>query len=249
MESTDKNRLSLTKYFTVTSADTDMFGRLKLSKLCDYLIQSAISSADNLGFGLKFLQKEQLFWVLSRLTVIIEKQLNWYDELETETWPKTIEGPLYIRDFIVRDKKQNIVSKGTSGWLAVDAKTVRPKIINGIITDVFYSLKDKHAVKELPEKIPFMENGEKTEIQTVYFDFDINKHVTTTRYIDWIMNQFTIDFHEKNYPKKLHINFLKEIKPNEKIQLLKNNLANNSFHFEAVNLNSMKQSFRSRLEF
>jgi len=101
----DKNKtieakLTLRKKFIVTSADTDMFGRLKLSVLANYLIQSAISSADKLGFGLKYLRKEKLFWVLHRLTINIEKQLKWYDEIEVETWPKTVEGLLYIRDFV-----------------------------------------------------------------------------------------------------------------------------------------------------
>ncbi len=249
MHKLSDSQLSLKKKFTVTSADTDMFGRLKLSKLCDFLIQSAISSADKLGFGLKFLREEKLFWVLSRITITIEKQMKWYDEVEVETWPKKVEGPLYIRDFIVRDKKQNIVAKGTSGWLAVDALTIRPKIINGIITDVFYALKDKHAIEELPVKIPYMENGEMNEIQTGYFDLDINRHVTTTRYIDWIMDFFSVEFHKKHYPKSLSVNFLKEIKSNEKIQLFKNSLDNKTYHFEGLNLNTHKQTYRSQIVF
>ena len=114
MNKLTESQLTLKKKFTVTSADTDMFGRLKLGKLTDYLIQSAISSADKLGFGLKFLREEKLFWVLSRITITIEKQLKWYDVAEVETWPKTVEGLLYIRAFIVRDKNQEIVARGTS---------------------------------------------------------------------------------------------------------------------------------------
>ena len=249
MNKLTESQLTLKKKFKVSSADTDMFGRLKLSKLTDYLIQSAISSADKLGFGLKFLREEQLFWVLSRITIHIEKQLRWYDEVEVETWPKTVEGLLYIRDFIVRDKNQNIVAKGTSGWLAVDEKTIRPKIINGFITDAFYALKDKHSIEELPLKLSYRENGEMNEIQTSYFDLDLNQHVTTTRYIDWIMDAFSVNFHSKNYPKSISVNFLKEIKPNEKIQLFKNSLDDSCFHFEGLNLKTKKQAYRSQITF
>lgn len=244
-----ESQLTLKKKFTVTSADTDMFGRLKLSKLIDFFIQSAISSSDKLGFGLKFLKKEQLFWVLNKITITIEKQLNWYDIAEVETWPKTLEGLLYIRDFIVRDKNQNIVARGTSGWLAVDAKTKRPKKIDGIITDVFYVLKHKNAVDKSPVKIPYRECEEINEIQTTFFDLDINQHVTTTRYIDWIMDTFSVDFHSNHSPKSLSVNFLSEIKPNEKIQLFKNTKDNNCFYFEGLNLISKKQAFRSRIIF
>lgn len=36
--------------------------------------------------------------------------------------PKTIEGTLYLRDFIVRDKDENIIARATSGWLAIDIR-------------------------------------------------------------------------------------------------------------------------------
>ena len=244
-----EDQLTLKKKFTVTSADTDMFGRLKLSVLANYLIQSAISSADKLGFGFNDLKNEKLFWVLHRLTIKIEKQLNIFDELEVETWPKTVEGLLYIRDFIVRDKNKNIVAKATSAWLAIDLIKKRPKIIGGEVIDIFHSLKHKNAIDELPIKLSEMKNGEVNEIQTSFFDLDLNQHVTSTRYIDWIMDTFSVDFHSKNYVKNLSINYLLEVKPNEKIQLYKNTIDKHNFHLEALNLTSGKQTYRSKLGF
>ena len=126
---------------------------------------------------------------------------------------------------------------------------MRPKIIKGIITDAFYALKHKNAIEELPLKLSYEAEGEINEIQTSYFDLDLNQHVTTTRYIDWIMDAFSVDFHSKNYPKSISVNFLKEIKPNEKIQLFKNSLDDNCFHFEGVNLETKKQAYRSKITF
>jgi acyl-ACP thioesterase len=249
MQNLTESELTLKKEFVVTSAHTDMFGRLRLSGLVDFLVQSAIYSADKLGFGLKFLREEKLFWVLNRLTVNIKRQLNWYDVAIVETWPKTVEGLLYIRDFIVRDKQNRIVATGTSAWIAIDLIRLRPKKITGIITEIFYSLKHKNAIEEIPEKLNYVENGEKNKIQTTFFDLDLNKHVTTTRYIDWMMDQFTIDFHKTNYPKKLSINFLKETKPKEKIEIFKNELVDNAYHFEGMNISSEIKSFRGEVCF
>lgn len=249
MQTLTESELTLKKEFVVTSAHTDMFGRLRLSGLVDFLVQSAIYSADKLGFGLKYLREEKLFWVLSRLTVNIKRQLKWYDIAIVETWPKNVEGLLYIRDFIVRDKQDKIVATGTSAWLAIDLIKIRPKKISGMITEVFYSLKHKNAIEEIPEKLKFVENGEKSVIKTTFFDLDLNKHVTTTRYIDWIMDRFSIDFHENNYPKKLSINFLKETKPEEKIKIFKNKLDANTYHFEGMNISSEMKSFRGEIKF
>lgn len=243
------SQLTLKTQFTVTSADTDMFGRLKLSGLVNFLVQSAILSADKLGFGLKFLRQEQLLWVLSRFDVYIDKQLKWYDVVEVETWPKTVDGIVYVRDFIVRDLNQDIIARATSGWLAIDLVRRRPKVISGIISEVFYTLKNKNAVEHMPSKIKGIDGGEEKEIVTTFFDIDLNRHVTTTRYIDWIMDCFSIDFHKENYPKKLSINFLKETMPEEKINISKNKINEKHFHFEGINLSSNKKAFRGEIDF
>ena len=51
--------------FKIDSADTDMFGRIRLGSLVNLLIQAATNSADKLGFGYKNIQEQKLFWVLS----------------------------------------------------------------------------------------------------------------------------------------------------------------------------------------
>ena len=153
MKDLSENDLTLYSSFRITSADTDMYLRLRLGGIVNLLIQSAINSAESLGFGFKGLRKQQLYWVLSRMTVEIYHPLVWNQEVDVETWPKTIEGLLYMRDFIVRDNSQNIIARATSGWLAIDAETKRPKLLDEIEVEMFMFLKDKHALNELPEKL------------------------------------------------------------------------------------------------
>ncbi len=241
--------LSLKKKFTVTSADTDMFGRLRLSGLVNFLVQSAVYSADKLGFGLKFLRDEKLFWVLSRLEVHIYKTMRWYDEVEVETWPKNIDGLLYLRDFIMRDMSGNVVAKGSSAWIAVDLIRKRPKLIEGFVSEKFYALKEKKALENTPVKLKNVDCTENYELKSTYFDLDVNQHVTTTRYVDWMMDSMSIDFHKENYPKSLIINFIKETKPLESIKVFKKQTKENSFHFEGVNTTIEKTSFRGEIEF
>ena len=81
-----------------------MFARIRAGAMVNLLIQSAINSAESLGFGFAELREQKLFWVLSRLTVEIYHPLKWNEEAEVETWPKSVEGLLYTRDYIVRDK-------------------------------------------------------------------------------------------------------------------------------------------------
>jgi len=242
-----EQNLVFKKNFEVTSSDADMFGRLKLSSLIEFLIQSAVLSADSLGFGLKFLQQENLFWVLSRLNVQILKPLFWYDKIEVETWPKTIDKLLYIRDFVVRDEKNEIVAKSTSSWLAIDLLSKRPKKIENIITDIFTTLNNKNAIDFFAPKIETFSGDLVSSLDVKYFDIDLNKHVTSSRYIDWITNCFDEEFHQNNYPKHLTINYLKEQKLKNNIQIYKKQKTENCFLF--LGKNNETEAVKCEIEF
>lgn len=113
--SAENNPLIQQTSYPVTSADTDMEARLRAGSLINMLIQSAISSADSLGFGFSGIRQQKLFWVLSRLTVEIYQPLIWYQEAKVETWPKDIDGILYLRDFKVTDGSNNLAASAVSG--------------------------------------------------------------------------------------------------------------------------------------
>ena len=249
MKNLSEKELSIRTKYRITSADTDMFGRLRLGGLMNFLIQSAIQSADSLGFGFKGLKGQQLFWVLSRITVEIDKALKWYDEIEIETWPKDVEKLLYLRDFLLRDQDGNKIGRGTSGWLAIDVANKRPRKVDAINEDVLVRLNTKKAFEELPEKLEGITQGEEKDIKASYFDIDLNRHVTSSRYIDWMMDFLPVEFHEKNYPRRFSINYMKETMPGETIRLVKNQLSGNQIQFEGTNLNRNLPAYRGLISF
>jgi len=243
-----EKELILFNDFKITSADTDMQGRLRLGALTNLYIQSAINSANQLGFGFSELGTHNLFWVLSRLTMEIYRPLTWNEDVVVETWPKDLDKLFYLRDFILRDNEKNIVGKATSAWLAIDILKKRPKIIQGLNSELFSRLKNKHAIVEHPQKLAPLIKGQTFVNKVSFFDIDLNKHVTSTRYIDWMMDAFPLDFHNKNYPKKLSINYLKETMPESKMQITKD-VCDNTFIFEGLNLSNENIAFRGKIEF
>jgi medium-chain acyl-[acyl-carrier-protein] hydrolase len=235
--------------FRVTSAETDMYARLRLGSAVNYLIQSAIDSADRLGFGYGGIRNQNLFWVLSRLTIELYRPIIWHETVEIETWPKTVERVLYLRDFILRDVDRSIIARATSGWLAVDLETKRIKKIDGINADFFDYLRSKHALSEPPEKLHTFGKGDDFEIQSGYFDIDLNGHVTTTRYVDWMMDTLPMGFHKDNFPRKLSLNMMKETMPGETIRLKRTGNDQQQYLFEGFNVNNNTNAFRACIEF
>ena len=249
MDELTENNLTLYTGYKISSAETDMFTRIRAGALVNLLIQSAIHSAESLGFGFDGLKDQQLFWVLSRMTVEIYQPLKWNQETEVETWPKSLEGLLYTRDYIIRDKEQNIIARATSGWLAIDIDTKRPKIIDGLHAEMFVHLKEKHGINESPEKLSATHEGDSFSIQSGYFDFDLNRHVTSTRYIDWMMDTFSVNFHAEHFPKKISINFMKETLPSDSINIIRNNVEGLQYCFEGTNLLNKTVAFRGKIDF
>ena len=185
-----ENNIVLKTNTLVTTADTDFKNRLRAGSLVNMLIQAAIKSAGELGFGFEMLKQNNLIWVLSRLTVEIYKPALWNDSIEVETWPKTIDRLLYIRDFTVRNQHGDVIAKATSAWLAIDIDSRRPKLINNANSGVFNQLSDKYALNYLPYKITDVAYQDSFFKYAAYFDIDLNNHVTATRYIDWMRNNF-----------------------------------------------------------
>jgi len=117
-------------------------------------------------------------------------------------------------------------------------------------TKPFTFLKDKHALKDPPEKLSGTPEGEIFKVKSTYFDIDLNKHVTSTRYIDWMMDTFSADFLRKNYPKLLSINYVKETMPETDIEIIKASKNDKGeFLLDGVNSKTEKTSFRGKIIF
>lgn len=243
-----QSELISANHFKITTAETDIEQRLRLGALVNLLIQSAVNSADSLGFGFKDINNQNLSWVLSRLTVTISKPIKWYDHIIVETWPKDIDKILYLRDFIIRTSEGIELAKATSGWLAIDMSRRRPTIVKGSAEEIFSKLRNKHAIEHLPEKLNGFNAGNKFSYKAQYSDIDLNRHVTATRYIDWMMDSLDITYLQKNYPKQLVINYLKETMPNETITILQHQ-DNNNFCFEGENSSNNTKAFRGLIKF
>ncbi|MCT4590981.1 MAG: thioesterase [Carboxylicivirga sp.] len=243
----DQSTILKTKY-AVTSADTDMFSRLKPGALVNFLIQSAVSSAESLGFGFGDLKENHLFWVLNRLTVEIYRPVKWDEVIEVTTWPKDIERIFYLRDFIVKDAEGEIVAKANSAWLAIDLKTKTPSSYVNENMLAFTKLKDFHALDYPPIRVKSVKADSSMDVIPTFFDIDLNKHVTSTRYIDWMTDAFSVDFHKDHYPKQLSINYQKETMIGERIEV-KHQADEDNHCFEGFNHPQEKIAFRGKVVF
>jgi acyl-ACP thioesterase len=216
------------KTFTVAFTDVDQSDRLKLSAMCDYFQEAAINHAENLGVGREAMAQTGEVWIVSRLSVLIERRPKYRETITVRSWPRGADRLFAIRDYDILDGYGKPMIRGRSAWLIVDIKKRRP-------------LRPQEKVSKLPlnaglDALPSLANigrregleriGERTSF---YSDLDYNGHVNNSRYVQWIQDITKPDVLEEADSMQFHINYASETRFNETTELwsapLKNGFA------------------------
>ncbi|MBI9053909.1 MAG: hypothetical protein JEY96_08845 [Bacteroidales bacterium] len=198
--------------FKIKSYDTDHNGKLTLPTIFHLLQECAWENAQANEFGFEDLEKQNAFWVLSKIYIEINEYPEWKDDIEIKTWPKGIDGLFAIRDFQIFNQGK-IVARATSYWLILDQSTKRPKRLEqfNFIHENFFK---ENAIAKVLGKVPFQGDLAELDKRKVYYsDLDVNKHVNNATYVRWILDSY---FSEENINiSEFEINFLTELKLND----------------------------------
>ena len=199
-------------YYPIRSYHTDVHGRLFIHQLFNFLQDAAHLHADGLGFGQQQLVADDLLWVLSRLSIdILSLPLNG-QEIEVQTWVKSIRSSISEREFCVKRSGDTIIN-ASSLWFCLSGKTHKPARVPPeylelmTIHDCYATLAGaEKAVNERAQSAP----GNSSEITARYSDTDMSKHVNNAVYMRWALDAFSPDHFAHYQLKGLTINYLNE---------------------------------------
>jgi acyl-ACP thioesterase len=219
MTTSQHSILTLSEEFTVRSYDVDCTGRLRPTALFNYFQDIAGRHATTLGLGYTALQGTGHLWVLSRAKVRIVHMPVWEETVQITTWPKGQDGLLFLREFSMNDRKGAALALGTTGWLFLDAATGRPQGAQALPIPLPL-MPQKHALEEPLRKLKPPENFSASHTRTVLqSDIDVNNHVNTARYVDWVMDTYDIGFLSAHPLRSLQMNYLGESHAGDAITL------------------------------
>jgi medium-chain acyl-[acyl-carrier-protein] hydrolase len=198
------------EYRTVESFEIDMLGRLKPHLLFAYLLNSAWNHAESTDFGFHALSSRGLMWVLSKIQLSFHTMPSWRDQISIETWGKRLDRFYALRDFKVASSSNEKLCTATSAWMILDKSSYRPQRLDQMMKDFPWepsqgememsTRKVTDATHALPAR----------EFVVSYSDIDVNRHVTATRYLQWILDSYPFDFVGKNDLQSVEISFLAE---------------------------------------
>ncbi|MCW9065273.1 MAG: thioesterase, partial [Ignavibacteriaceae bacterium] len=120
----------------VRAFDADANDRLKVNTILDYFQDAASNNAERLNFGYSNFVPRGLTWVLSWAKFEFIKYPKFIDEVKIQTWGKKQYKLYSIRDYLMFDSKDEIICRGTSAWLLLDSKSLRPKILPQLFPEI-----------------------------------------------------------------------------------------------------------------
>ena len=218
----------------------DRSDRLTLAAAFAFFQEAAISHAAVLGVGRDAMKQSGQAWLLSRLSMFMEKRPRYEENILIRSWPRGPEKLFALRDYDIMDASASSDNKtsgkafvrGRSGWLVIDLQKRRPLRVEAV-TEKLPLNEGLNALLSGPVGLGSREElllfGER---QAAYSDIDFYGHVNNVRYVQWIQDMTDPDLLDKASQMRFDINYLGETLPNEKIELyscpIENNRENSS---------------------
>ncbi len=210
------------EHLTIRSYDVDFRQRATLDALCRYFLEAAWNHAEALGFGYSHLAREQRFWVLARLRIEIAACPRWGDVVCLRTWPRAAKGILAPRDFEIVDTTGRQLVSGSSAWLVLDAPSRKPQRLDAWLRQV-HSFPERMALGQDPAKLPAGQaRTARLTVTSKYSDLDVNGHVNSARYLNWLLDSLPVEFHQAHDLKLIEVNYVEETRGGDVISVCSN---------------------------
>jgi len=197
----------------------DRSDRLTLGSIFSFFQEAAISHAAVLGVGRDAMAATGQGWILSRLSLFVERRPAYGETIQVSTWPRRWEKLLALRDYEIRDAGNAAVVRGRAGWLVLDIEKRRPLRAQAAMENL-PSNDGIDAFPAGPAGLSARENlAKKMERAALYSDIDYYGHANNARYIQWIQDATDMDVLTDANQIRLDINYLSEVLPGETVEL------------------------------
>lgn len=232
----------LSRELMVKPSECNANKQLPLTLLVSQLIDLATDHANNLGIGFIKLEAVGLGWVLSRLSLSMNRWPKNGESYILSTWIEQFNSHYSERCFSVADKEGNVYGYVRTVWMVIDLEkhlsvgTAKLTVNEEVILDLNCPVKRMQKHKSfIPTSI--------TEYTFQYTDLDFYRHVNTVRYISILLNCFSLQDFDSHVISHFEIAFAHEARYKETatIKSIREKVENNP-------LNGGEESFKTIFE-
>lgn len=205
------------KTYKIETIHLDRFGRVKPSVMLYFAQEAATGHCDLLALDWDTLAKKRLFWAVIRHRLQVSRFPMAGEILTVETWPMPTTRSAFPRATAAYDQNGNEVFRCISLWILMDMDS-RTMVLPGKSGIQLTGLLRGSELTAPSSILP--KAAESRFTRTVgYTDLDRNGHVNNTRYLDWVDDLLSSEFHREHTLKELSVCYLSEAKEGQQMQL------------------------------
>jgi medium-chain acyl-[acyl-carrier-protein] hydrolase len=217
----------------IRAAEVDFRNKLKLSSLFLLMQETAIRHVDQYNIGIGYLAAHNCYWVLSRVKLHMAQLPTSESKITIATWPTGSDTLFFVRNFNFFDENGLPIGHATTSWLILDKDKHRPQR-HHMLSHIEYPTKESPFNEQATKLMPPL-NAIYSHTQTArYSNIDLNGHVNNATYVDWMFDTLTAD-ETPSTPFTFTINFNKETRWGQTVEVYKSHQPNGSISFEARN--------------
>jgi acyl-ACP thioesterase len=207
----------------------DFMGKLTIPALCNYLLHSATKHAYERGYGYSQMVSRNTTWVLSRMAIEILNYKRLSEPIRIFTWIDSIERIFTNRCFEVCSHDGETLAYSRSVWAAINIETRRPTSLGGLGMEDY--------VTERPCRVSPFHKFSQPDLSVLnpviydvkYSDLDINRHLSSIKYIESMLDLFDISYYENSSISGFGIIFNHECRYGMRLKLYKEKLDDSKY--------------------
>lgn len=180
---------------------------LPLQSLIAEIIDIATEHANQLGIGYAYMIQRDAAWVLGRISLRMKRFPECNKTFSLRTWIVNINPYFSERVISVVGEDGTEIGFAITQWMAIDFTKRRAARLDRLFPDGL-PVSDIPTEMEPLERLPKITAPEEfREHRFQYSDMDCNRHVTTTRYVEQIVNLRDMDFYDTHRITRFDITF------------------------------------------
>lgn len=230
---------------------SDFTGHLTLSVLGNHLLNCAGQHASRRGFGIARLNDEDHTWVLSRMAIEFDQLPSQYSRFSIETWVESVYRLFTDRNFRICDEAGRTIGHARTTWAMIGMQSRKPIELTTLYAGALpsYTCPEETCPIEKPGRIKVTATEPSLSFTAHYSDIDINGHVNSMRYIEHVMDLFSLDYLRQHPLRRFEIAYVAESYCGDTIDIYADNNEDGTWQTELRNSATGAVLCRSKLFF
>jgi acyl-ACP thioesterase len=197
------------EYF-LTASECNAKQQMPFTMLAQRVIEVATEHANILGVGYDEMIKDNLAWVLSRLSIEMNRMPKVNESYRLITWIENYNRHFSERNMEVQAENGEVLGYIRTIWVAIDITTRTPGDLSKLAS-LAATVSDRPCpIAKQGRMRPLTEISQQSDYRFRYSDIDFNMHVNSVKYIELLINQWPLEYHLAHDISRFEIAYLQE---------------------------------------